>query len=220
VPPTALLAPGGGKLEWRGNDLDGNFRAVGSRGGSGLDVKGTAVGTLPVFVEERFGREGLELWLNTLNEYARKAFSKPILQASWFPIQSMFVEPTGALCDLFYNGKIRGAYEIGRFSAEVGLRGVYKVFLKIGSTRTIIEKATLILPTYYRPSSIEVVEMQDRRAVISITEFPEPNELVEERIRGWMERALEISGARSPIIKIEQSMARGAPTSDFVITWN
>jgi hypothetical protein len=35
-----------------------------------------------------------------------------------------------------------------------------------------------------------------------------------------MERALEISGARSPIIKIEQSMARGAPTSDFVITWN
>ena len=124
------------------------------------------------------------------------------------------------MCDLFFEGKSLGAHQIGRYSAEVGLRGVYKVFLKLGSTKTIIQKATVILPTYYRPSSIDVVEIEDGRAVISITEFSEPNELVEQRIRGWMERALEISGARTPKIMITQSMTRGAATTDFAITWN
>jgi hypothetical protein len=185
-----------------------------------LEVKGTAVGALPAYIEERFGRDGLEKWLDALNEDTRETFSSPILQPMWYPIQSMFVEPTAAMCDLFFAGRTKGAYEIGRYSAEVGLRGVYKVFLKIGSTRTIIEKATVILPTYYRPSSIEVVEIENGRAVISITEFPEANELVEQRIRGWMERALEISGARSPKVAITQSMTRGAATSDFVITWS
>jgi hypothetical protein len=49
----------------------------------------------------------------------------------------MFVEPTAAMCDLFFAGQTQGAYEIGRHSAEVGLRGVCNVFLRIGSTRTI-----------------------------------------------------------------------------------
>ena len=173
-----------------------------------------------MFIEERFGREGLQKWLNSLSGDARESFSSPILEPMWYPMQSMFVEPTAAMCDLFFDGKNIGAKEIGRYSAEVGLRGVYKIFLRFGSTRTIIEKATVILPTYYRPSSIEVVEIESGRAVISITEFPEANELVEQRIRGWMERALEISGARSPKVTITQSMANGAATSDFVITWS
>jgi hypothetical protein len=185
-----------------------------------MEVKGTAVEAMPKFISEKFGQDGLNSWIGELSEECKKIFSKPILSSQWYPLKEVLVEPTLKFCSLFYKGDIKGALDMGRYSAELGLKGIYKVFVKIGSTEFLIKKASTILPTYYNPSAMEVVDKDKGKATIRITQFPEPHEVVDLRIKGWMEEALAISGAKDVKVDILQSMASGAPTTDFAATWN
>ena len=183
-----------------------------------MEVKGTAVESIPLFVKEKFG-ERYEEWLNSLPPKSREIMTKPILAAIWYPLEEAFIIPTLKICELFYNGDLRGAWEAGRFSADFALRGIYKVFVKIGSPGFIIDRASAIFSNYYRPSKMEVVERGKNRAVLHITEFGKPHIVVEYRIAGWIERALEISGCKDLKITITKSLTRGDKYTEIVGEW-
>lgn len=184
-----------------------------------MDVKGTAVATLPLFIKHKFSDNGFNQWLNALSPEAKEVFSHQVMATSWFPLKSILVEPTQKMCTLFYNGNARGAWENGRFSADHALKGVYKIFIKLGSPEFLIKKASTILPTYYRPCTMELVSNQSQSAQVRITEFKEIDPTIEARIGGWIERALEISGCKDVKVSISQSLTTGKDYSEFCITW-
>ncbi len=184
-----------------------------------MKVKGSAVATLPQFVKDKFREDGFEKWLASLSPEAQKVFEKNVLSVGWFPLKEILIEPTKCICDLFYNGNMKGAWDSGRFSAEQGLKGVYKVFLKLGSAAFITKKASSILPTYYEPSEMKVADLQSNSTVIHITKFDEPSEIIDNRIGGWMEKALELSGYKTVNISIAKSLARGAAFTEFHVSW-
>jgi hypothetical protein len=184
-----------------------------------MQVKGTAISSIPDFISGRFGKEAFHHWLNTLSDGAKKVYGGSILAGSWYPVKEIMVEPTRKMCELFYHGDLRGAKEGGRFSAEKGLKGVYRIFVKFGSPEFLIRRASTIFTSYYQPSEMKVVSEGDRKAVVHITNFSEPSQLIENRIAGWMERALEISGCKGVKIQISQSLAKGAPYTEFIATW-
>ena len=184
-----------------------------------MEAKGTAIEILPKFVVSRFGRESLEEWISTLPIEARGEFSDGILSFRWYPLKDMLVVPTLRVCQLFYNGNTRGALEIGRFSAEYALRGIYKLFLKVRSPEFLMQRASRILPTYYKPSAMEVVETSRGRTTVRITDFKEMDEIIELRIKGWIEKALEIAGGRNITCSISQSLTKNDPYTDFVVTY-
>lgn len=184
-----------------------------------MKVKGSAVATLPLFVKQKFGEDGFQKWLASLSPEAQDVFKNNVLTVGWFPLKQILSEPTKKICDLFYNGNIQGAWESGRFSAEQGLKGVYKVFIKLGSAAFITKKASTILPTYYDPSEMKVADLQSNNAVIQITKFEEPSDIVDNRIGGWMEKALELSGYKTVNISITKSLAKGAPFTEFQVSW-
>ena len=180
-----------------------------------MEAKGTAVEILPKFVVSRFGKEYLNRWMNLLSEEAREEFSKGIISYQWYPLKSVLVDPTLRLCEHLY-GSYQGALEVGRFSAEHALRGVYKLFVKLGSPEFVIKRASSILPTYYRPCAAEVVEVSKGRATVRITDFEEMHTIIELRIKGWMEKALEISGCDNINITISKSLTKNDPYTEFV----
>ncbi len=185
-----------------------------------MEVKGTAVMTIPIFVKEKFGEQGLQKWLGALSAQARRDFSSDILAPTWYPLKDYLVDPTLKLCELFYQGRLDGAVEQGRFSAEYGLKGVYKAFVKEASPAALVAKAGAILPTYYQPSAMEVTEKGVKTAILRITRFEAPHTVIEHRIKGWIERALEISGAKMVRAQIKNSMTTGSPSTDFALSWS
>jgi hypothetical protein len=185
-----------------------------------MEVKGTAVTTIPAFVKAKHGDAGYRKWLDSLQPATREAFSGTMLSSAWYPLREMLIEPTVSICGLFYGGAMLGAVELGRFSAEQGLKGVYRLFVRIGSPEYIISKAGQILPTYYRPSAMTVPEHSHGRALVRITEFAEPHPVVEHRMAGWMEQALTICGVKRVQSKIVVSMTMGSPHTDFQLTWS
>jgi hypothetical protein len=185
-----------------------------------MEVKGTAVTTIPAFVKAKHGEAGYGKWLDSLKPEARKEFSGTMLSSAWYPLREMLIEPTLSIGNLFYGGTMLGAVELGRYSAEHGLKGVYRLFVRIGSPEFIISKAGQILPTYYRPSAMSVPEHTRGRAIVRVTEFPEPHPVVEHRMLGWMEQALTICGVKRIQAKIVVSMTTGSPHTDFQLTWS
>ena len=184
-----------------------------------MQVKGTAVLTLPLFIEEKFGKEGLEKWLSNLTGEAKDVYSFRILPTNRYPIKAIMIEPTEKICELFYNNDLKGAWESGRFSANHGLKGIYKVFVKFGSVQFLIKKATTILPTYYDSCTMEVRVFSDKNLSLYIKSFPYPNEIIDHRIGGWVERALEISGCKDIGIEIPRSLAKGDSVTELNMAW-
>jgi len=182
-------------------------------------VRGSALKTMPDIVKKYFEEDGLNKWLNSLSEETYQIFSKKVQVKNWYPLKSGLLEPTMKFCILFYNWDLKGAWEMGRHSADFGLKKIHKIFLRIGSPHFLIKKASEILPSYYNPSTIKIVELQEKLAIFEVSEFPDLNKIIEYRIAGWMERALEISGCKDVNVKILESSEEGKAYSKIQTTW-
>lgn len=184
-----------------------------------MEVKGVAVSTIPGFVISEFGNEGYRKWYNELSPDAKDVFETKIMSNSWFPLKEIMTEPTQLICDLFYGGDLKGAFKLGSYSANFGLTGVYKLFVKFGSPEFIITRAPVILPTYYRPSAMEFKVLNEGKVLFSITEFAEMSRVIEHRIAGWMQRGLEICGTKNTNVQVVKSKLDNNPSTEILALW-
>ena len=185
-----------------------------------MEVKGSAVVVLPKFIKSNFGTKNFNLWLNSLSEEAKEVYKSKVLITSWFPLKTIFSEPTRKMCELFYKKDIMGAWEVGRFSAEYALGGFYRAYVKNATTQALTKRASQIFGAYYRPSSMRIENIGEKRTILKITEFPEMDIIVEMRILGWIEKVLEICGCRNINLNVVKSLCQGDSTSEIDVTWD
>jgi len=183
-----------------------------------MEIKGTAVKSTIEFVRARFAERYNE-WLEMLPTDSRAIMESPVYATDWYPIINAAILPTKAIGHLFYDDIKKGAWEVGRFSAEVSLTGIYKVFIKLTSPAHIIDRASKIMETYYRPAEIAVVERPHKGVRLHIKKLPTNDAVIEHRISGWMERALEINNCKNISINIPLSLSKGDEVTEIAITW-
>lgn len=185
-----------------------------------MEVKGTAVKSIKEYVEKKYSSQFNE-WIQLLPESSQKIMTGGIFANNWYPMKDAAVEPTKALAKKFYNNNIqKAARESGRYSAENGLKGVYKIFVRVASPNYIMQRAGRVFTSYYSPSDISVVNSHDKGLTLHITKFPEPEDVIEHRIAGWCERALEFTNCKNVKADITKSLAKGDSLTEIVITWN
>lgn len=182
-----------------------------------MEVKGSVVQNINIYVE-KFHAAEYEKWKSALSEKSQKLMARTT-SSKWYPINEGILEPTQTMCDLFYTNAHEGAWKSGRFSAEVGLTGVYKIFVLISTPVFLIKRASRILATFYSSSEINVVDSSDHSMLVHFTKLPTRSELLEHRIAGWMEKALEICGCKDLSINILQSIGKGDDLFEVEITW-
>ena len=181
-----------------------------------LEIKGVSVKAAPEFVRRRFASRYDE-WLDSLSQSSREIVEQ-VFASSWYPLREAVIEPTEKICDLFYGGVEEGAWEVGRSSASYALKGIYKIFVRVGSPEFILSRASNIFSNMLRPGDMKVVESASKRAVLHM-QLPESDWLLEVRMAGWMEQALAISGCARPKLTITQSLAKGDAVTEYVATW-
>lgn len=183
-----------------------------------MEIKGSAVKSIPDYLKKHHP-EKYGMWMDALPEKSRKVFSEPVLPSSWYPLQDAAIIPTEVLGQLLFSDGVKGAWQCGRFSAETALTGIYKFFVKAASPHFIIDRAGRIFTTYYQPCEMKVADKGDKFVVLHITHFEEPSRLVEGRIGGWIERAMEIHGVNSLRVTIDKSLAKGDPVTEIRVSW-
>ena len=185
-----------------------------------METKGTAIIATRDFVKARHGEEGLKKFIDSLDPTAAKSYSSIILSNNWFDIQKMLVEPSIKIAELFYNKDKKAFWEIGRHSADHGLKGIYRLFVKVGSPQFILNKAGDILPTYYNPSEMKGESIDKNKFSVKITKFEDYTEVVEMRIGGWIEKALEICGCKNVKVEISKSFLKKDDHTQFILSWD
>jgi hypothetical protein len=184
-----------------------------------MEIKGTAVKSIPEFVKKQFPLQYQD-WINALPESSYKIMNGLLFTNNWYPLKDSLTVPMRIISKLFYNGNdIKTARIMGRFSADIALTGIYKFFIQFGSPKYIIERGGRIFSSYFQPSEMVVVDVTNNSLKAHITIFPEPDEIVENNIAGWMERALEISGCKNVRIEITKSLARNDKVTEFSFSW-
>jgi len=184
-----------------------------------MKVKGEVLQSLPIFLLKRLGSQKYNNWRNNLTGLAHSVYNGKIDDKEWYPMDLLLTQPTILLCDMFYSGSMRGAWDCGRYSAEYGLKGIYKVLVKLRSPSILVQKAGSILQSLYEPASLRIENVDKTHITVYITEFPDMHEALEYRIGGWMEKALEISGCKHVNITMPKSLAKNDKYTEFRIKW-
>lgn len=183
-----------------------------------MEVKGTSVLATKNFVADKFGQESLGKWIENLPEPSRQILGSTILSNNWYPFQEAFVIPTRKICDMFFQGSERGARELGRFSAERSLTGIYRAFAKVASVGFIVKRTANIFKTYYLPGNMEVVSKTEHNITLQMQGVDESDILFEQRICGWINGALLICNSKDHKVEISKSITKGDPYTEIVIS--
>ncbi|SMD35389.1 hypothetical protein SAMN04488029_2491 [Reichenbachiella faecimaris] len=183
-----------------------------------MQVRGSVIKSIDSFVSDVHSAK-YEDWKKGLSSASSLLLSS-VSTSNWYPVEPGVIAPTEVLCKMFYADKKKGAWESGRYSAKMGLTGIYKVFVLVSSPSFMLKRASRVIATFYEPTDLMVVDSSDKSMIIQFTKLPIKNELIEYRIAGWMEMALEICGCKNLKVEITKSMALGQNVFETTITWD
>ncbi len=185
-----------------------------------MRVKGTAVRSIQEFVQTQHSNKYAE-WLKVMPEASRVIMSKPVYVSDWYSVRDAAIEPTIAIGKVIFNGDlVKAGWETGRYSSESALKGVYKIFVKLATPQFIISRAGQILPSYYDPALLSIKETGAKHVIMIVTKLPVNHEVLEARIFGWVQRALEFTGCKNVNISPTKSMTKGDSITELMITWD
>lgn len=184
-----------------------------------MEVKGTGLVTTREYVKTKHPMQ-YDQWLNSLPLKSKEIYKGMVMNAGWYPMQEAYLTPMEQICSMFFHGDVpKAGEELGKFSAEVALTGIYKAFLLVASPTYLMRKASSMMSTYYRPSEIDAQETANNQVTLTIKKFPEISKMFEYRLAGWCKRSLELSKCKNVTYKITKHLSAGASSTEIVFDW-
>jgi len=180
-------------------------------------IKGVIVLDSLKSIRARGGDAELARILSHLGSEARKVFEAPIYPWEWYSLDA-FTE--------FLEADIRetasGVAEVlvGRAEKviESQLRGVYRIFVKLGSPGYVVRRIASVHQTYFDDSKI-IAEIEGDSATIQYIGFKARHRILEYTIIGFYRKALEISGAKKIDVRFSVPMSDDKDYSELSISW-
>ena len=183
-----------------------------------MEVKGIAVKSLKEYVEIHFP-DGYSSWFDSLPDESKLIFNNAIISTEWYDATYGISIPTGNLA-MFYNGDVdKAAFMAGYEGATDALTGVYKFFLQMSSPFFIINRANVIFQNYYQPSEMTSEKLDKTKVKIIISKFDKVDTIIEGRIMGWIQRALEMSGCKNVNVIRTTSITEENRITKLVLHW-
>jgi len=184
-----------------------------------MQVKGTGIKTTRDFVKTKFPTK-YDGWLNTLPNQSKQLYTYALNVGDWYDIQIAYYHPVNKITELFYNNNSQIAGdELGRFSAESSLKGIYKVFLLVASPHYLMKRAANMMQAFYNPSEIEVAEASQKHVIFKIKKFDGINKTTEYRIAGWCARALELCNCQKVSYRFISHISSGQTETVIEFKW-
>ncbi len=181
-------------------------------------VKGTAILASLRYLREHFGEEAAAHVRQGLPRADRLTLEGSVLASSWYPTSLLLRLMEEAEWQLG-SQQPELARHLGRASADYGLTTVYRIFFKLGSPEFIIGRAASVFASYWDTGKLVQKEQARGRAVFSLEGFQGAAPLCA-RMLGWMERTLELAGAKDVQVVHASCLHRGEPECRFEGPWS
>jgi hypothetical protein len=181
-------------------------------------VKGSALASRILWVELGHGDAGVSRLLHQCTPGLRSSLDDGIAKAKWYPFEQ-FVELNVTIDRLFGNGDLALVRELGRAGADATLTTIYRLFYKLGSVQWILARGVRLWSAHYDSGVCEVATRGAKGAVIRVVGFATPHRAHCLSVIGWIERSIELSGGRRPVIDESKCRTRGDDCCQLDIVW-
>lgn len=183
-------------------------------------VKGSAVKSTVLYLKNSLGEEGYAKLLSSLPPECVQEYSGGILQSTWYSFGGFvsLMEAAGKVLPPPPGHSL--AWELGRFSAEQGMNTVYRAFFKVADIGFVMKRAVSVFASYYDSGTMEMLDVTDHSATLKITGFDQPCIPFCDRVQGWVERLLEMTGSKRIRIGHPICAARGGPCCEIRAEWS
>ena len=183
-----------------------------------IQIKGTAVLDTIRLVKERVGDDGYRKVVGLLHEETKKVFESEVFSSSWYPLDAFtnfleveIRESAGGNAEVL----IKGSEAV----VERQLRGIYKVFVKLGSPEFVLKRIAAVHATYFNGVDIKVEMMGPGKATIRYTGYEKQHRIIGYAIIGFFRKALEISGAKNVEARFATPIEEGKGYAELAISW-
>ena len=109
----------------------------------------------------------------------------------------------------------RGA---GRTAAAEGIRGVYRFFARVMTPEALLAKAASMWSSMNLAGTMSAQSDTRGGSTVTLSGYPS-EEVMCQRIVGWIEQLAEMAGAKSVHVAHTQCVARGGPACEWHVTW-
>ncbi len=181
------------------------------------DIKGRVILDTLAAIEERAGEQELSKIIKSLSDSSRAVLESLILFSEWYPLDA-FAEFLEADVRETASGDREILTKRSEKVIESHLRGVYRIFVKLGTPRFVISRISGVHETYFRGVKI-IPEFEGHTAKIKYFGFQSKHSIMEPVIMGFFRKALEISGANRVDLKFTIPIAQGGSYSELTVTW-
>lgn len=183
-----------------------------------VNVKGSAIVSTYNYIVKEHGETGWNKVLATLRKKEKNPLMRKLLVGSWYPFDT-YVALLRALDDIYGKGDNRLIFNLGKFSAEDGLSTIYRFFFKVGSPNFIISRAAKIWSSYYSVGEMTIENNEKGMATIVLRDWPTPMKEHCDRVRGWITRAIEMSGGKDVKVKETKCQCTGDKVCQYDLRW-
>ncbi len=183
-------------------------------------VKGALLEARIDLVRRRGGEPALEKVLSRLPKEDQQVLRGLVVRVAWYPLE-LLLRLDEAMAGVLSPGDAGSLYrEMGRSSAELNLRGPQAPFVREGDPHYVLRHAPQIYSAYHDRGRRTYEQTGPRSAVLRTFEAREVDAKDCLTAVGWIERALEISGAREPKVTETLCRARGDPHCEYRCEWS
>ena len=181
-------------------------------------IKGAVLKSRLAFVEEHFGKAGLQKVLESLPPDDQRAL-RMVFTSNWYAFD-LGKRLDDAIVQVLAGGKPEFFERLGEASATKNLTTVHSAYLTRGNPQAFLAKAPAIYGMYYETGRREYHQTGERSAVITTHDaetFSAPDCLT---VIGWYRKGLEMCGATSVKIVEEECRARGGRVCRYALSWS
>lgn len=181
-------------------------------------VKGSALVARVNFLRELCTPDQQEQVKKHLSSELNQLVELGAFASQWYPLQHL-VDISRAIDQVKGRGDGALIQEMGRRSAHEAVRGIYKIFFKIGSPEFVIQRAAQVWSRYYDSGQLQVEVLKKGHVQVALSDFDTPMHEHCLAVSGWIRGMLEASGGKQVETTIVQCRKQGARVCSFEAKW-
>jgi hypothetical protein len=184
-----------------------------------VKFKGAAWKPITEFVKMKFGEDGFRRVLESVSPECREIASAKILVNSWYDLR--LVEEFIAQADrVLGTGDLGMAGDMGRYSAEFGIKTIYKIFMKVGTPEFVLKRCSTIWKRYYSRGEMKLIHLEPGHVIVRLTDMGIVSRVLCARVTGWMKKTLAMTGAKGTTVEHTVCTSRGDPHCEWQGRWH
>lgn len=183
-----------------------------------IKCKGFAIISVLKFMEDNFGSESLIKFKDSASEEMRDFLSKKIISSDWYPFEK-FVHLLEETDKIFGTSDFKVCKEIGKFNAKYELSTIHMIILKFISIEKILKLGSSLWGRYFSCGNLDVEIISKGNAKAKIFNFNPISKAFCLELSGWMEKVVEVAGAKSAYVIHKNCILDGKEFCEFDASW-